>query len=507
MKDPQQANSNFGEILSKWLSFKGRINQQDFWLFHVLPFVLLYLLPIPFISLFSIWVLLAGTVKRLHDSNSSGKALIPFGILWVVLVVIVIVILFFSFLGGMTGNVSANEFEDQLMILGLPILVLLLLPIYAGLKPSSPDENKYGSPPPPLVIGIWYKIALTIGIIISIVSLGYRDMLLSEDKTPDDPLMIQVIKSGNIGRLRILFENGEDPNQTSGQGSTALMITLRHHPVSYEAAKLLLEYGANPNINSKFEDSKYYDEHTPLVVAAGQRTLRPFGLLEPTTEEGANPDPPNANYIELVELMLEKGANPNPTKAHSDEETPLMAAIQEARSRDEAVTVVELLLTHGADPNPPRVRGNEKSPLDLAISFSHKSRSISGVVKALLTHGADLSLAENKRVLLNAVSQGRVEVVNLLLDHGAELNTPINDSILQIAIGWDALIMNPIQKEPFEMTRCLLAQKISLKEIAKAKQWVENKLSNHKAPNELDTRNRLLEIQRLLTEAENNSGR
>ena len=168
MKDDRKNISNFPEILSQWLSFKGRINQKEFWLYHVLPFVILYVSLIPLSNLFAIWILLAGTVKRLHDSNSSGKALIPFGILSVVLFAISMAVLFFSFLGGMTGNVSANEFEDQLMILGLPILVLLLLPIYAGLKPSSPDENKYGSPPPPLVLGTGYKIALVSAIIVSL---------------------------------------------------------------------------------------------------------------------------------------------------------------------------------------------------------------------------------------------------------------------------------------------------------------------------------------------------
>ena len=446
MKDDRKNISNFPEILSQWLSFKGRINQKEFWLYHVLPFVILYVSLIPLSNLFAIWILLSGTVKRLHDSNSSGKALIPFGILSVVLFAISMAVLFFSFLGGMTGNVSANEFEDQLMILGLPILVLLLLPIYAGLKPSSPDENKYGSPPPPLVLGTGYKIALVSAIIVSLASLvflGIGGLSFSDTDNswkaddPDDPELIRVIKDRDFKGLQTLLENGEDPNQISGQGSTALMIALSDHTVYKEASILLLEYGANPNINSKFENSPEYDyEHTPLVIAVGKSF-------------------PSA---ELVELLLEKGANINPPKANNEEDSPLMAVIKNNPNTDEAIAVVELLLTNRADPN----------------------------------------LVENETAIHMMLKKGgRVEIIKLLLDHGSNLSAPSNQLAFEYVLKYKSV----------DMLRLFLEHDISPEQITMAKKWVDNRLRQLNGPNDIENRNRWLQKQRLLIKVKNNNGR
>ena len=444
MKDDRKNISNFPEILSQWLSFKGRVNQKEFWLYHVLPFVILYVSLIPLSNLFAIWILLAGTVKRLHDSNSSGKRLIPFGILSVVLFAISMAVLFISFLGGMTGNVSANEFEDQLIILGLPVLVLLLLPIYAGLKPSSPDENKYGSPPPPLVLGTGYKIALVSSIIVSLASvvfLGIGGLSFSDTDNswkaddPDDPELIRVVKDRDFKGLQTLLENGEDPNQISVQGSTALMIALSDDAVYKKASILLLEYGANPNINSKFENSSDI-KHTPLVIAVGKSF-------------------PSA---EFVELLLEKGANINPPKANYEEDSPLMAVIKNKPYSDESIAVVELLLTHGADPN----------------------------------------LVENETAIHMMLKKGgRVEIIKLLLDHGSNLSVPSNQLAFEYALKYTSV----------DMLRLFLEHDISPEQITMAKKWVDKKLRQLNGPNDIENRNRWLQKQRLLINVKKNNER
>lgn len=197
MKDNRETNSSLGENISKWLSFNGRINKQDFWLYHVLPFVLLNLLPIPFSSLFSIWVLLAGIVKRFHDSNVSGKVLMPYGILWLVVVVLSVVFVFFFFLGTMSGGNSQNEFYDQLVIFIIPFMIFLLLPIYAGLKPSSPGENKYGPQPGASTLSKRNKTMIGVGaVLVIIVSLWMRGGIsFNNQEPPREPEHIEVIEN------------------------------------------------------------------------------------------------------------------------------------------------------------------------------------------------------------------------------------------------------------------------------------------------------------------------
>lgn len=250
MKD-QQTNLNFGEKLSKWLSFKDRINQQDFWLFHVLPFVLLYLLPIPFISLFSIWILLAGLVKSFHDSDVSfKKKLLPFSIVgivgMVVLAVVHVIIFIVTLMGAMTASISPNDFSDgfenvfRIIIFGIPFLALVIIAIYAGLKPSSLNKNKYRSPTPTRsFISKKNKTRIRRGILIFIVVflsllVGFVAIRIAQNRKEPEPLnaeLTSAIKDGkNVGKIRALLENGEDPNKLIN-GTTPLVWVMSHIPI------------------------------------------------------------------------------------------------------------------------------------------------------------------------------------------------------------------------------------------------------------------------------------
>ena len=301
MKDSQKPNSTISDKISKWLSFTGRINQKEFWFYYVLPFVLLNLLPIPFSSLFSIWIVLAGLAKRFHDSDVSfKKKLVPFsivGIVGMVILAIVLVILFIvTLMGAMTGSISPNDFSDGFenvfrIIFGIPFLALVIIAIYAGLKPSSPGDNKYGAPRPPIVLSKRYKLVMVVSIMASIVSVtlvgigGLAEIGANNSRKPnlDDPELIMAIRNRDAKGLQTLLENGEDPNQKSALGATALIVALKSRPFDQHSnIALLLEYGADPNINSVVEyrvndayNNVYPDDYVsenefaPLGIAIG----------------------------------------------------------------------------------------------------------------------------------------------------------------------------------------------------------------------------------------------
>lgn len=104
------------KLLGVYFSFKGRLSRKEFWLYYVIPFVLVgYLLSqigneyfvIDALLVLSIWPSLAVQVKRWHDINKSG---------WWVLILLV------------------------------PIIGGLIALIANGFFPGTKGENEYGQP-------------------------------------------------------------------------------------------------------------------------------------------------------------------------------------------------------------------------------------------------------------------------------------------------------------------------------------------------------------------------
>ncbi|WP_197455413.1 ankyrin repeat domain-containing protein [Stieleria neptunia] len=51
----------------------------------------------------------------------------------------------------------------------------------------------------------------------------------------------------DLSSMELLLQNGADPNPVNAQGVTALQLCLKEKPVSIEAVRVLLEYGADPD--------------------------------------------------------------------------------------------------------------------------------------------------------------------------------------------------------------------------------------------------------------------
>src|SRR5579884_790013 len=134
--------------------------------------------------------------------------------------------------------------------------------------------------------------------------------------------LVNLVKKGNIRRLKTILDAGADINGTDWQGHTALIKAASKR--NKEMLLFLLEYGADVNIRTP----KYH--YTALL-----ELLYPSKWGPAITEQRA---------VDMTRALLEKGADVNAADCEGD--TALMYA-----TRQGWIEVVRLLLEHGADIN------------------------------------------------------------------------------------------------------------------------------------------------------------
>lgn len=129
-----------------------------------------------------------------------------------------------------------------------------------------------------------------------------------------------------------LKEAGLDLNRfesSTGLPPLCFAISADKEPTQLESVRALLDCGADPNIETEFDDLDVRGS-TPLNYAVI------FGIVNAGKNTGKN-------YLAITRLLLERGANPDSTPRHSSE-TPLLTAIL-----NNNLPFVELLLEFGAD--------------------------------------------------------------------------------------------------------------------------------------------------------------
>jgi len=174
-------------------------------------------------------------------------------------------------------------------------------------------------------------------------------------------------RSGDVARLSILLGNGE-PVDEPGVASPLHFAVLSGHE---DAARLLLEHGADPNADSALG--------TPMMVAAGRNRTE---LIELLLDQGADPDATGgreeftplhtaaaSGAVNAVRVLLEAGANPQARAKFGD--PPLHLAVQKNRAQ-----VAEILreVTTWEPPQPP-------TEADLEAAGTEKGRAAVEVCK------------------------------------------------------------------------------------------------------------------------------
>ena len=199
---------------------------------------------------------------------------------------------------------------------------------------------------------------------------------LHESPTFRDTWLLRAAEERHKEMVKLLLENGAEPDSRNNVGETSLILAARHGQKAI--AKQLLEKGADVNANGE------YGTALQAPSAGGHDTV--------------------------VERLLEKGADVNVTGGHYG--TALQAA--SAGGHD---TVVERLLEKGADVNV--TGGHYGTALQAASAGGHDT-----VVERLLEKGADVNVTGGHygTALQAASACGHDTVVERLLEKGADVN-------------------------------------------------------------------------------------
>lgn len=191
--------------------------------------------------------------------------------------------------------------------------------------------------------------------------------------------LVSAIRASDYRLVQQLLDRGVSPNSGSAEHALNDAISRR----DTEAIRLLLLYGANPNMADR-------EGQIPLAIAC------------------------SSNQLEVTIALLKYGADPN-SGSRGNVSSPLAAALSSADVR-----LAHVLLMYGGSPN--QVAGCGDTPLIKSIDKTAPKI----LADLLLKYGAEPNdkSTEGKTALFQAVSNGRADILASLIAHGADPNLP-----------------------------------------------------------------------------------
>ena len=249
--------------------------------------------------------------------------------------------------------------------------------------------------------------------------------------------------------VKLLLEAGADPNIQTLNGDTPLIEASQRKYMEEEIISLLLSYKADSNIKRNKRNlitSRPQYDWTALIYAANEGLTKVVSLL---LKAGANPNIKDDDgvtalkraalkgYTEIVSLLLKAGANPNIKVKNG------VTALIDAAYNNHIDVVKELINTkrkfifNFRKTNLNATNRHGMTALIWAADQGHVD-----VVKLLLDAGADPHITEEKGLtaLIIAADKSHTEIVRLLLDAGTDPN--IKDKYDQTALTCAAYMGN-----------------------------------------------------------------
>uniref|UniRef100_A0A914D403 Uncharacterized protein n=1 Tax=Acrobeloides nanus TaxID=290746 RepID=A0A914D403_9BILA len=225
---------------------------------------------------------------------------------------------------------------------------------------------------------------------------------------------IKDVKNNNIDMVRLLLENGENPNAIDTNDQIALHLAASDRSDKTEFVELLLKHQADIELKDKYG-------RTSLMIAASSQNINIVLYL---LGQGADPnrkdkiDKTALHYAAsnlydntlFAELLLKHGADIE--IQDKDGWTSLMEAVLYKR-----ISIVRYLLEQGSDPN--RKDNRDKTALHHA-ALNLKDNKL--IVELLLKHGADINIQDKDgwTSLMRAVSINNINIVRYLLEQDAD---------------------------------------------------------------------------------------
>lgn len=256
----------------------------------------------------------------------------------------------------------------------------------------------------------------------------------------EDPILVYAARRGNPKIMKLLLKGGASTEQLSRENETPLLVTLSSNLGSVlPVTRMLLKYGANPNVND-------LAERNPLQLALYNQQPILVGLL---LEADALPNATTSFGTRLLTfaiihgdlrsclLLLDSGAEVNYTEKSG--RSPLFFALERGN-----LAILEPLVKKGADLNQPI---NGITPLMIAIGKDQLE-----LAQKFLQWGANPNLeVEGKAPYHLAVDNTNPGFLNALLKNG--LNKALYPEVLSYAV----------QKGNIVATRHLLKAGVSAK--------------------------------------------
>ena len=315
------------------------------------------------------------------------------------------------------------------------------------------------------------------------------------------PLQLAVEQENRTpGAIRLLLENGADPNPRRPVSSTLihrtpLQLAVEQDNRTLGAIHLLLEYGADPNPPTDSD----FDGESPLYHVSRLWYESDREIIEILLDYGADINSRSSLEgltplhraiigdadLDLIEMFLERGADINTRTSHGntklggDSSTILHSAaeynpnpeaiatlldrgmdinvmagdgsapLHSAVERNENIAIVELLLKRGAEVDARDEDG--KTPLHWAIRTIWNRDLAPQLMRLLLNYGADPAAKNIYGDSSLHMTRGKVELARLLLDSGADAGAVNNKG--------ETILHRAFMSGPnFEFTELLLSR-------------------------------------------------
>ena len=264
------------------------------------------------------------------------------------------------------------------------------------------------------------------------------------------------VSEGNIEALtQLLTDNPDAANIPDRTGLMPLGYAIRSNNI--DAARVLLEHGADANMEYDEDEDSDYPGSTLLHVA----TIRNrFEMVQLMLRYGGNPHTIINNgltvfeyviqrgTVRMVEIFLENGVDVNGL-VYGD--TPLLTA-----SIYKRVDIAQRLIELGADVNKRNSKGY--TPFHAAVASNRvffergiQAPTLSDVMLFLIERGADINIpnSHGSTPLYTAIEQNKVQAVHVLIQHDVDVNqvnpdghTPLYAAVLNERVEIVRLLIN-----------------------------------------------------------------